>query len=216
MKIARVAGNCATVKRLAMVIGMAALQTAAAARADAVPLPFGSNHYEFVQVSDPFTGSNNAWATAGAAAAASIFNGVNGHLATLTSQAENDFVFSLVSGSFSGFTGAWLGGKAPEGWLVGPEAAQAFGYTNWGGIEPNNSGYAYMDIGTSSTVIGPGKWADDSGIQGFPDPSYDPVIGYFVEYEETIVVPEPSSLLLLAPCLAGLLGLRRWRVPVRG
>ena len=145
--------------------------------------PFGGNYYEFVPVSDPFTGENNSWFTAKAAAEARIYNGVNGHLATVTSQAENDFLFSLVSGSFSGFQGAWLGGKAPEGWLHGPENGMAFSYTHWGGIEPNNMGYAYMNIGTTFAGIGPGFWADDGGVPGVPEPMNDPVIGYFVEYE---------------------------------
>ncbi|MEW5817644.1 MAG: choice-of-anchor D domain-containing protein, partial [Spirochaetota bacterium] len=159
------------------------------------PMKFGDNYYEFVQVSDPFTGANNSWAKASADAAARVYNGLSGHLATITSQAENDFLFGLVSGIFSGFQGAWLGGKSPEGWLVGPEAGQGFIYTNWGGIEPNNAGYAYMNIGTFAggtySGIAAGTWADDSGVQGVPDYPMNPVIGYFVEYEAE-KQPEPD------------------------
>lgn len=92
-----------------------------------------------------FTGNNNSWAKDSANAVASLYDGMSGHLATVTSQGENDFLFSLVSGSFSGFKSAGLGGKAPEGWLEGPEVGQNFIYTNWGGGEPNNSGYAYIN-----------------------------------------------------------------------
>lgn len=208
-------GSFSVLKYLGIALGVALLQAASAPRADAIPMPFGSNHYEFVEVADPFTGNNNSFATASAAAAASFFNSVSGHLATVTSSEENDFLKSLVSGSFAGFTGAWLGGKAPEGWLVGPEAGQPFGFTSWGGIEPNNAGYAYMDIGSSSTVIGFGKWADDSGVQGVPDASADPVIGYFVEYEQTVAVPEPSTLLLLAPYFGGVALRRKRRASTR-
>jgi hypothetical protein len=161
------------------------------------PVLFEENghYYEFVEVPDPFAPPNNSWATASAAASARTYNGLTGHLATITSQAENDFLLSLVSGSFSGFVGAWLGGKSPEGWLAGAENGQAFAYTYWndstvGGAEPNNGGYAYMMIGTEGyynySHMLPGRWIDDSNVagQGGPDPSQDPVIGYFVEYEE--------------------------------
>jgi hypothetical protein len=190
-------------KSLKCLACLVALQTALAVTVHATPAQFGSNYYEFIQVADPFTGSNNSWFTANAAASASVYNGFGGHLATITSQAENDFLYGLVAGSFSGFTGAWIGGKSPEGWLTGPESGQSFGYTNWGGVEPNNNGYAYMNIGTPTFGIGSGNWADDSGVQGFPVAGGDPVIGYFVEYEGA-AVPEPSSLLLLATAVATL------------
>jgi hypothetical protein len=171
---------------------------------EASPVQFGANYYEFVSVADPFTGGNNSWFTDAAAASASIFGGVNGHLATITSQAENDFLFSLATGQFTGFAGAWIGGKSPEGWLVGPETGQAFTYINWGGVEPNNSGYAYMQIGTSGPAA-QGKWLDDSGAQGFPDSSADPVVGYFIEYERPTTVPDSgATLVLLGLSFAGL------------
>src|SRR5262249_14231512 len=132
----------------------------------------------------------------------------------ITSQAENDFILSLVAGQFPQRDGAWLGGKAPEGWLDGPEAGQGFSYTNWGGIEPNNAGQAYMVIG-AAFVYPPGKWADDSGPggvgagDGLPDSSADPVTGYFVEYETA--VPEPATGFMLVVGLAVLV----WQRPRR-
>ena len=159
------------------------------AQAAVVPVLFGSSYYAYVEVPDPFTGQNNTWATANAAASAMTFNGEVGYLATITSQAENDFLFSMVDGLYTGFTGAWIGGKSPEGWLTGPEAGQPFGYTNWGGVEPNNAGFAYMNIGSAFAGINPGQWPDGNGT---PSPG-DPVIGYFVEFP----IPEPSTMLLL-------------------
>jgi len=190
---------------------MFAAQPASVESSQAAPMFFGSNAYEYVEVlALPLTNftayPQNSWQSAQVAAGASSFMGVAGHLATITSQAENDFVASLVSSNPSGFIGAWLGGKAPEGWLAGPENSNAFTYTNWTGVEPNNSGYAYMSIGTSNT----GLWFDDSVVpisgdgQGIPTAPNDPVIGYFIEYEGVAPVPLPGTVALFTMALAGL------------
>jgi hypothetical protein len=164
-----------------------------AVKGAAAPAPFGNNYYDFVVVSEPFTGNNNSWEAARDAASASTYNGIAGHLATIGSQSENDFLLALTGGAYSTFAGAWIGGRAPAGWLVGPEAGQAFTYTDWASSEPNNAGYAYMIVGSSSSQFTPGEWADDSGVQGVPDPTNDPVVGYFVEYEEAVVPTEGTS-----------------------
>lgn len=178
--------------------------TAAAAP---VQYPANGNYYELIL--SPEGSLLPSWFDASAAASSSIFLGVSGHLATITSEGENSFVLGLASSipdvwTEAGWAGAWLGGKAPEGWLVGPEDGNAFTYTNWTGDEPNNSGYAYMRIDAG------GMWYDDSDVlapQGYPHTLQDPVIGYFVEYE--VAVPVPSTLLLLGSGLVSMLGLRR-------
>jgi PEP-CTERM motif len=188
--------------------------------AQAQQVQFGSNYYEFVsaiQISHP---------DATTAASASTFFGVHGHLATITSAAENSFLSGLVS--LSGFSGAWLGGRGdPSGfsrWITGPETGQIFSfygnpyggaYANWGGIEPNNYGdlgYAYMNVGTTYTdsngSIFHGQWADNNCGDCIPNAG-DPIKGYFVEYESPLVttpVPEPETYAML---LAGL-GLLGW------
>lgn len=183
---------------------MLGVNAATVSIAYAAPVVSGTNAYDFVHV-----GSSGTWAEASAAAAASVFNGVNGHLATITSQPENNFLIGLVT-LFTGFNGAWLGGDY-QGWLEGPEAGKTFaqvgGYTNWNPAEPNNSGLMYMSIGTStpnSGSAGAGKWLDDSGVQGVPS-SADPVVGYFVEYENVVGIPEPETYAMLLAGL-GLLG----------
>ena len=192
---------------------------------EAAPIqwPANGNYYELI-LSTPDSLAPS-WSDASAAAATLTHEGVTGHLVTITSAAENSFVFGLVPSTFSvtptagwaNWRGAWLGGKAPDGWLVGPEAGDAFSYTNWNLSqpisEPNNDGYAYMRIDA-----GDGIWYDDSvaqnGVltdwgQGVPDSLHDPVIGYFVEYEST-PVPVPATILLFGSGLAGIAGFR-WK-----
>lgn len=189
--------------------------------ANAVPVIFGSNAYELIIVTDPYVGSNNSYGTASAAALGSSFMGVNGHLATVTSAAENDFLAGLaiaanVALEPTGFTGAWLGGRAGTGWLAGPENGGALTYDNFGGSEPNNNGFIYTAIALNSGAGGItaiGAWLDDSVAfagQGLPHPNADPVTGYFVEYENVSAVPVPAALPLFGTGLAAL-GFLSWR-----
>ena len=128
-------------------------------RASGSPVQFGSNYYEFVLA------EGISWADANTAASNSIFGGVNGHLATITSAAENNFLATGVT-NFSAYEGllaiVWLGAQVDNSniatWVVGPETGQQFSsgqtplngmYTNWGGIEPNNAPSAMeMQVGT--------------------------------------------------------------------
>lgn len=83
------------------------------------------------------------WDDARAAAQAMTFMGMQGDLATITSQQENDFIFGL--GNVNNY---WLGGfqnlsspsySEPGGgweWVTG----EPFTYTNWLPGEPNNTG----------------------------------------------------------------------------
>ena len=80
-------------------------------------------------------------------------NAEGGHLVTITSAAENQFVYNLVAGDDRYWTveptkngeGPWLGGYQPSGspepaggwtWVTG----EPFSYTNWHAGEPNNGG----------------------------------------------------------------------------
>jgi VCBS repeat-containing protein len=102
--------------------------------------------------------------------------GDGAYLATITGQAENSFVASLISGA------AWTAGETnnanPAGtypdadpnasfsWTAGPEAGTAFGYTHWNSGEPNGG----FGSTTAGMQISPdGGWNDvpTSWTQGY-------------------------------------------------
>jgi hypothetical protein len=172
--------------------------------AQAVPVQFGSNYYEFVP------GEAYSWNTANADANARSFMGVNGHLATITSQAENDFLLGLTS-PVPGVQGAWLGGAVDganqASWAVGPEGGQLVTFSNFGTGQPNEGpGNFYMNIGAAVAGLLAGQWADAAG--GLSTGG-NQIAGYFVEYQVG-TVPLPAALPLMLTGLAGF-GVVGWR-----
>ncbi len=124
------------------------------------------NFYKFV--SADFT-----WDGAEANAQASLLNGAGGHLATITSAAENTVVANVAAGGK-----VWLGAGDPvtEGkwdWLTGPESGGQFWSGNSGGA-PVGGFYNNWDLGggdpsTDNTknyvrMNGDGTWRDDDGL----------------------------------------------------
>jgi hypothetical protein len=145
-------------------------------------------------------------------------------LATIFTQEENDFVFSLVpdvNGSI------WLGGSDAEdhdnwSWIsgeqfwtggsngnVGPDIL----YANWsGGNEPSSSAEHYLsmyggNVGNISALVVPGAWNDlviDNDTAAAP---YR-IRGYFVEYDLSSI-PIPPAIYLFGSGLLGLIGIAR-------
>lgn len=166
----------------------------------------GNGHwYEAVAVGS----SGITWTDAQAAAAAR-----GGYLASITSDAENQFVFNLINSdafwhNSGGGTavGPWIGGYQPTG---SPEPAgnwqwdsgESFGYNNWAAGQPNNSGgnenYIHFSPGSGSTRTA--TWND---LPNTPPSGWN-VNGFVVE-----TVPEPGTLSLLALTALGLLCWRR-------
>ncbi|MBN2315937.1 MAG: hypothetical protein JXM79_18570 [Sedimentisphaerales bacterium] len=115
---------------------------------------------------------------------------VNGYLATITSEAENVFVYSLVPHPM--IYGPYLGGFQPEGspepdgnwqWVTG----EPFVYTNWHIDNPSDSRGEedYLHFSWDSG----GEWNDISLDYGIGD--------YIVEYNcDPTIIPTPSAFLL--------------------
>jgi len=153
------------------------------------------NYYELVEA--PLT-----WEDAKTAAEARTYQGVSGHLATMTSLEESNFVtaylndLSIVDVVWQ----AWVGGyqdhsvqdyAEPSGgwrWITG----EPWSFSNWVPGEPNDQdGEDFLTVSLDHNC----QWNDSHGVNP----------GYVVEY----AVPEPTTLSLLA--LGGLAMMRRRR-----
>jgi WD40 repeat protein len=162
------------------------------------PTEVGGNGHWYEAVYVPY---GTTWDEANAAATVS-----GGHLATITSAAENEFVFQLADTSDTLWSmnqygiqiGPWLGGWQPEG-AAEPDGGwrwvtdEPFSYTNWLPGEPNdNWEYAGQSWPEDSILF----WDRSSGWNDYAN--VDPVVGvdqpvaaYIVEY-----VPEPAAQFL--------------------
>ena len=174
----------------------------------ATPILFGGNAYEV------FVAPNIDWNTANAAAMAAMFMGQPGHLATITSLAEDQFIDGIRITAGGGEF--WVGGfqlpgsmEPGAGWTwVNGEGAIAPtnagpGYANWLGGEPNNVGAAGEDF-LAVGLFNQFGWNDEGNL-GL-------ISGYIVEWDR-VPVPEPSALAIFAIALAGLgFMMRRRRV----
>ncbi len=125
------------------VVTLAVLSALTASPAHAVPIQWtvgsgGNGHFYELIIVEPHI----SWSDAQLQAAA-----LGGYLATITSQAENDFIATALTPSPDSGIAGWLGGlqnplnpaySEPGGgweWITG----ESFGYTNWFPGEPSDS-----------------------------------------------------------------------------
>ncbi|MGK7923208.1 MAG: lectin-like protein [Trichodesmium sp.] len=134
---------------------------------------FQGNSYAFVPSKESIT-----WKSAQSQAEGIVFEGVNGHLATVTSKAENGFIVSeIVPISQNHVNGtAWLGGTDEEvegtwEWITG----EKWQYENWATGQPRAISQDFL-------AYFPDVWygADDNGPFRTTR-----VYGYIVEFEGT-------------------------------
>ena len=171
-------------------MGLILLAATTTARANPVQSNENGHYYEFV----PAYGIS--YDAAKAAAAASSYLGVQGHLATVTTPTEDTFLHNNFSQQIlgvwilinDGAPQAWLGGFSPGPhpnpsspdpasgwqWITG----ETWNYTGWGNGEPNGGNSSLSNIATIDLRPALGGWndtfADTPGVEG-----------YIVEYDVT-------------------------------
>ena len=149
----------------------------------------GNGH--FYQILAPTGGI--AWTDAKAASEDRAWMGAPGHLVTITSQEEWDFILANFPHSYT-----WIGLSDAdwEGnfrWVTG----EPFEFSAWatGPQEPNNAGNEdYVHYASRSTGWGWNDFKNRATVYGVPH-------RYIVEYP----VAEPSALVLAGICAAGFL-----------
>ena len=193
-------------KKISFIVFLLFLIFAAANSANAVS--FGGHEYVVV--------FSNAITWSAASAELKTSYGDNWHLATITSEAEDEFIASLISSVHSP-------GDRNEYWVGGYQDLSATGekwdwvngegtfwddgatplYSNFWGSEPNDGGegktenYLVLDyrIGSPSAWA----WNDEGSAMCY-------IHGYI---GESSPVPEPATMLLLGTGLVGLAGFGR-------
>lgn len=155
----------------------------------------GNGHY--YEVRD--AGSAISWTEAKGTAETLSWVGLQGHLASITSEAENVFIRDLLPSQPFTFPAVWIGGYQPAGsaepdggwcWVTN----EPWAYSNWSANEPNDSspGEGFLEIYAHQGDWW-GMWNDNQDSSSYNNTKY------VVEYEGEI--PEPSTIVLLG--LAG-------------
>lgn len=160
-------------------------------------VPFDGRHYQVVKI------NGIDWDSANAIAQGKVYEGVEGHLATLTSAAEDAFVDQLRRDAGLSRPEVWVGGFqqscAPEAagcgwhWVNGEGAistpqAPLPPYSNWLPGEPNDN---YGEGSEQHLAIGLGNalgWNDEASLGN--------IGGFIVEYDTARIV-DPNQ------CIAG-------------
>lgn len=105
---------------------------------------------------------------------------LGGHLVTITSQAEQDFITEYIKSSTRSFL--WMGGYKENGklaWITG----ESMFFENWEQGEPNNQYEKASMLYTHNTTYPPGTW-NDAFTDANTNRKYKGKFGYICEWSE--------------------------------
>jgi len=170
--------------RCLVVPDMLAVLIASAVSAGASPEPVyfaGTGHY--YQVIDPtdgtgwHVGDDIEWLDAYGSAYSRRHMGVRGRLATITSQAENEFVLALLDPQRHYWIGGWQAGPCAEPggdweWITG----EPWGFSNWAPGAPDNQPFQHAQLKMGTPNPGWSGWLTGGDGQGH-DGSFDVQLG---------------------------------------
>jgi hypothetical protein len=166
---------------LSQTLGLGLL-LAASASASAQTVRGANGHY-YTLVNAP----NILWANARAAAAASLRCGQPGHLVTITSPEEQNFLVGAFGVSALGTK--WLGAYQPVSsagatgwaWVIG----EPFAFQQWNSGEPNNGNYGIYGWEDAAVFWDGGNWNDAPSLWPFYGGG-----GYVIEWDvdATVIV----------------------------
>jgi len=160
------------------------------AYADPIEWSFASggngHYYDLVTFTNVFLN----WTESRDLASTMIWQGVHGHLVTLTSKAENDWVWSNLGGPWAYYLGGFQikGAIEPDDgwqWITG----EPWSFTNWAPGEPNNVTSGPSGSEDILEFAAWGLWNDNDMQQG-------PInyrLGFVVEYDFGSVPVQPTT-----------------------
>jgi len=133
---------------------------------------------------------------------------LGGHLATISDQEEQDFVFDVFGGYGGSQRILWIGLHDPSQDSNGKSHAANFvwvsgapvTYTNWNAGEPNNNGGEYYAAMYYPNFNNPGSWND------WNNRTTDPIGIPF--YGVVQFIPEPGAAGVCLACIMGTLMMR--------